>query len=208
MLQQALAADALRGDEATERILDAALAAFVDFGLRRTTMEDIAGRLGISRVTIYRRFSSKEALIDAVLMREAQRFFQDLDGAVARYESTDERLAEGFAFTLDFLRGHALLNRILTTEPEALLPHLTVEAAPILAAARGFVAERLGREVEQGRLPPLDAEIAAELLVRLVLSFLLTPESSATLDGHGQARRFARRYLAPALHVTAGAKRG
>lgn len=202
-------AKALRQDQAkeyglaTENILEAALRQFEDFGLRRTTIEDIAQRAGVSRVTIYRHFENKEALVEAVILREARAFFERLDATVERFDTTDERLVEGFAFSLSEARAHVLLNRLLRTEPGTFLPYLTIEAAPLLAAARGFVAEGLGREVEEGRLPPLDVEVAAELLVRLVLSFLLTPESAAPLATEADARQFARRYLAPALRVTA-----
>jgi len=188
---------------ATEKILEAALSQFEDFGLRRTTIEDIARRAGISRVTIYRHFENKEALVEAVILREARAFFDRLDKTVERFDTTDERLVEGFAFALAGAKEHVLLNRLLRTEPETFLPYLTIEGAPLLAAARAFVADGLGREIEEGRLPPLDVEVAAELLVRLVLSFLLTPESAAPLATETDARRFAHRYLAPTLRVTA-----
>lgn len=201
LLRQALEAAEVGEDPTRQRILDAALAQFEDFGLRRTTMEDVARHAGISRITIYRRFAGKEALVEAVLLRESSRFFTALDAAVADLPTTDERLVEGFAFTLEHLRRHVLLNRLLSTEPEALLPFLTVDAGPILAAAREFLADRLDREIAEGRLPPLDVAVAGELLSRLVLSFLLTPDSVVRLDGPEDAREFAHRYLAPSLHV-------
>ena len=190
-------------DETTERIIAGALAQFEEFGLRRTTMEDVARRADVSRVTIYRRFSGKEALVEAVILGEARRFFSELDAAVASCETTDDLLAEGFAFALDRIRRHVLVNRLLTTEPESLLPHLTRDANPVLEAARAFLADRLGRELRGASLDTSEIEVAAELLVRLVLSFLLTPDTVARLDTPERAREFARRYLAPALHSVA-----
>ena len=182
-------------DELGERILEGALRHFEEFGLRRTTMDDVARRVGVSRVTIYRRFAGKEALIEAAILREVGRFFTELDGAVARAGAADEQLAEGFAFALERLRRHPLVTRLLTTEPEALLPHLTLEGAPTVAAARRFVAELLAPR----GMPSADVEVAGELLTRLVLSFLLTPDTAAHLETPDDARRFARRYLAPAM---------
>lgn len=186
-------------DEAVERILDGALRSFEGFGLRRTTMDDVARAAAVSRVTIYRRFASKDALTEAVLVREARRFFDALDQAVGRSDTFDDRAAESFAFTLEYLRAHVLFNRILTTEPEAVLPYLTTHGTPVIAAASRLVADRLGEEVRAGRLPALDAEVAGELIVRLVLSFVLTPPATVRLDRPEDTRRFARRYLTPAL---------
>lgn len=210
MLQEAIdsgltapADPAAARDETAARIVEGALHQFEEFGLRRTTMEDVARRVGVSRVTIYRRFSGKEALVEAVIMGEAQAFFRELDEAVAHCETTDELLAEGFAYALRQVRRHVLVNRLLTTEPESLLPHLTRDAGPVVAAARTFLAERLARELEGSAVRPADLVVGAELLVRLVLSFLLTPQSAVRLETADEARSFARRYLAPALHSVA-----
>ena len=73
----------------TERILDAALGQFEDFGLRRSTMEDIARRCGLSRITIYRRFPRKENLVEAVVLRELRNFLGDL-GSVGGSCATPE----------------------------------------------------------------------------------------------------------------------
>ncbi|MGI8439475.1 MAG: TetR/AcrR family transcriptional regulator [Thermoleophilaceae bacterium] len=186
-------------DEVSERILDGALGHFEEFGLRRTTMEDVARRVGVSRVTVYRRFAGKEALVEAVILRELQRFFTALDAAVGAPGHAEEQLAEGFAFALEHLRRHPLVTRLLTTEPESLLPHLTLDGAPAVTAARRLIAERIGPSARRRGMSEADAEVAAELLARLVLSFLLTPDTAAHLDTTDDARRFARRYLAPAM---------
>jgi AcrR family transcriptional regulator len=202
MLDRALAAPAVAEeatDPTTERILEAALAQFEDFGIRRTTMDDVARRLGMSRVTIYRRFAQKDRLVEAVLMRELSGFLADLETAVAACEAPEERLAEGFAFALSALRGHGLLNRVLRTEPETLLPHLTREGGPVLAAGRDFLAEQIRRELGAGTLPAAQAQAVAELVSRLVLSFLLTPDSAIPLDTPADMRAFARRNLAPII---------
>lgn len=203
LLRRALdTVDAVGPDATSERILAGALGQFEDFGVSRTTMEDVARRSGVSRITIYRRFSTKDALVEAVLLRECARFFVALDEAVAGLPTTDERLVEGFALSLEFVRTHILLGRLLATEPASLLPHLTLEAGPIIRVAREFLADRLGREVSEGRLEPLDVQVAGEMLVRVVLSFLLTPDSVVRMDSPQAARDFARRHLAPSLHVS------
>lgn len=49
------------------KLLDASAAAFVEHGFRRTQMDDIAERLGVSKGTIYRAVDSKETLFAAVI---------------------------------------------------------------------------------------------------------------------------------------------
>ncbi|MBA3839780.1 MAG: TetR/AcrR family transcriptional regulator [Thermoleophilaceae bacterium] len=208
MLQEAIEqAGSPEPDPTTERILVGARQQFEEFGLRRTTMEDVARRVGVSRVTIYRRFPGKDALVGAVLLEEARRFFGELEVAVEGCEGVDEVLAEGFAFALERLRGHVLLNRLLDTEPESILPHLTLESQSVVESIRGLLASHLALRLEGARLTPADVEVAAEMLLRLVLSFLLTPHTVARVETPDEARRFARRYLSPALSSVAAENR-
>ena len=196
ILQQALDGQPAR-DPTTDRVVSGALAQFEDFGIRRTTMEDVARRAGVARVTVYRRFANKERLVEAVVLGEAQRFFAELEAATARFGSVEDRIVEAFAHTLAAAREQRLLNRLLRTEPEMLLPHLTTKGAPILAAGRAFLARQM--KLAGTDVPPREVDAVAELVARLVLSFLLTPESAVKLENPREARRFARRYIVPLM---------
>jgi AcrR family transcriptional regulator len=204
LLDRILTTGAPPVDESAERILGAAIQHAEDFGIRRFTIDDVARRVGVSRVTVYRHFPKKDRLIEAVVMHELHRFLRAIGNAVEPYETLEEKLVEGFVFALTFLREHRLLNRMLRTEPELLLPALTVHATPVLSAGREFVAGFVRREAARGGgLPLTDQEIDAlsELLARSVLSFVLTPESVLGLRGEAEIRHFAEHYLATTLRA-------
>ena len=186
------------GDDTRDRILEAALREGEEAGLRRTTMDDVARRAGLARVTLYRHFESKDALVEAVVLRETERFFAALDAAISPPRRLEDRVVEGFAFAIEFLEGHALMQRLLRSEPETVLPYLTGQS-PVVAAARRAVAERLSDGDLEDPLSQSRAQSVAELLVRLVHSFLLSPDGSIGLNTRAGARRFARRHLAAAL---------
>jgi AcrR family transcriptional regulator len=196
LLEAAAAPEA--DDPSADAIADAALRQFELFGISRSTMEQIARRAGVARVTLYRRFPSKDALIDAVMLRELRRFTADLDDALEAHHDFDERLVEGFVFVLEAIRGHRLLQRVLESEPETILPHLTVEGAPFIATARGYLVSRLLRGDASDRTPE-DLAIVADIVVRLLLSYLLTPQTLVDLDERDTARAFAMRHLRPLL---------
>jgi AcrR family transcriptional regulator len=191
-------------DEVSGRILAAAIQQMEDFGVRRFTIDDVARRVGISRVTIYRHFPKKDRLVEAALLHELHRFLQDLYSTVAPYETIEERLIEGFVSALTVIRNHRLLNRLLRTEPELMLPLLTVHGAPVLAAGRELIANFARGGAGGDGLPLSEKEIdgLSELLARLVLSFVLTPDSVMDLTTPAKIRRFAKHYLAPALDVS------
>lgn len=183
-------------DEVGESIVDAALEEFLAYGLRRTTVDVVARRAGVSRATLYRRFRDKDALVQAVLVRECRRFFGSVATAVASVSTVEERLVEGFVVGVRYARADRLLNRLLASDPEALLPYLTTNGALVVAAARDFLVWQGGSAAPiQDRTPAG----VAELFVRLAISFTLMPESAIPLDTDEEVRVFARAYLAPLM---------
>ena len=53
-----------------DQILDAARSCVLDFGLRRTTLAEVARRAGVSRPTVYRRWPDTRAVVADLLTRE------------------------------------------------------------------------------------------------------------------------------------------
>ncbi|MGQ4443161.1 TetR/AcrR family transcriptional regulator [Streptomyces violaceoruber] len=188
-------------DPTARRILDAALEQFTVFGLRRSSMDDVAKRAGVSRVTVYRRFGTKDALVEQTLLRENSRFFQRLDQAVAALPTMEERVVEGFVVALRHTRAHPLFGGLLRLEPEVVLPYLTVHGGSSLAATVDYLTGHLRRAQQAEGRPGGDPRPVAELMVRVAVSFLLNPASCIEMDDEDQARAFARRYLAPLLNA-------
>ena len=182
-------------DPTTERILDAALAEFASFGLRRATVEHITRRAKVGRMTLHRRFPSKQALIAAVFLREIRRVLGEVDAVMAEQETLVDKLVEGLAFGIRAVHEHRLFSRLLETDPEAMLPYLTLEAGSLMVASSGYVAEQL-RAASLSTPSRADAAARGEAMIRLCHSILLTPDGSFGLDDHDALRRFLRRPIA------------
>lgn len=188
-------------DRTARRILDAALEQFTLLGLRRSSVDDVAKRAGVSRVTVFRRFQSKDRLVEATLLRELGRFFQRLDAAVAPLPTMEERVVEGFVVALRHTRAHPLFGGLLRLEPDVVLPHLTVQGGSSLSATAAYLTGHLRRAQQAEGRPDEDPGPVAELMVRVAVSFLLNPAGCIEMDDEDQARAFARRYLAPLLNA-------
>lgn len=105
----------------------------------------------------------------------------------------------GFSFAMRFTRGHPLFGRLLHSEPEVVLPLLTVDGGPALALYRSLIAQRLDAEVRAGRAGTGDVDSAAEVIARLAMSLLLTPVGVINLDDQDSVRAFVRLALLPML---------
>ena len=199
--EPAVLAQLRRPDGITTRILGATLEQAELVGMRRITMEDVAKRSGVGRATLYRRFPTKAALIDAVVLAEARRYFDGNAQACAHATTLEDRLVYGTVFTVTFLREHALLKKLLRTEPETILPSLTTDAGPILDFAIDQSAAELRADIHGTAAITPEQErhlrTVAELHTRLTLSFIVTQHSSINFATVDDTRAFVRQYLLP-----------
>ena len=191
----------LPGEDATvDRVASAAFEVFAEYGIRRATVDDVARRAGVSKMTVFRRFQSKQGLVGVVIAREIRRGMAELDRVWEREQTLEQRVVLGFSFAVNFVRGHALFDRLLRTEPEVILPLLTVDGAAALALYRELIGQRLRAEVRAGRAAPADIDQAAEVLARLAISLLLTREGTITLDDDETIVALVRNVLVPMLN--------
>lgn len=177
LLARALAARSTEADEdpAAERILDAALELVAAAGTRHLTMDDVALRAGVGRMTVYRRFRNRQALIDALALREARRCLHRIATSFDPADPIDVRAADVFTATLAVIGEHPLLERLARHEPELLLRELTRNDSEVFALVRQFLVGEIAEAQAARELAPADPEILADLVVRLAASFVLIP---------------------------------
>ncbi|SKA15261.1 TetR/AcrR family transcriptional regulator [Sediminibacterium ginsengisoli] len=97
-------------------ILKEAQKLFQQFGLKKTTMEDIARSMGKGKSTLYYYYCSKEEIFDAVIVREMQEVFNLVKSNVDK-EITAEKKLTSFALTkIKVLQKRANLYRIVKGE--------------------------------------------------------------------------------------------
>jgi AcrR family transcriptional regulator len=177
-----------RGGSATDRILDAAWDRFTAAGIAATTMQQIAEGAGISRVWLYQHFENRDAVVRALIRRETRRFLSGLAGALHEEADRDQLIGDAAVYTVGFLRGHELLDRILQSEPQTILPFLTVDGGPLLSMAADWAEAFLSARTT---VNDSNRRSIAELLVRLVASIVLTPHVSLDLNEDAVVRRLA-----------------
>lgn len=199
-MEDALSASPTPGADAlADRISAAALDQFAEYGIRRSTIDDIARRAGVSKMTVFRRFQNKQGLIEAVIAREVRLGMAELDRAWQWQDTLEGALVQAFEFVAHFVCGHRLFDRLLRSEPEVLLPLMTVDGAPVLGLYRSLIAARLHAEVRLGRAASADIDRAAEVIARLAQSLLLTRDGTITFDDHDSIVAFVRLALVPML---------
>ncbi|MEV6876233.1 helix-turn-helix domain-containing protein [Amycolatopsis sp. NPDC051128] len=187
-------------DEMTGRVLDGAYEQFCRMGIRRSTMEDVARRAGVSRITVYRRFATKDALVEHVVRREFRRYFDRFLVDIEEARTAADRVVLGFVSALRAIRHNRLIGGLMAAEPDVLVPSMIGDGGRTLAAVQRFVAGQLHREQAAGNVAAeVDVELVAELMARVSASFLVIPSEVVDLDDDDQLRALARKFLVPML---------
>jgi AcrR family transcriptional regulator len=184
-------------DRLTTAILDAAAIEFERHGFRRVTLDDVARRAGVSRMTIYRRFAGRDELVTAVIDRENAVLFADIANDLKSAGPQSNYYVEAFTSAIMKFRRHRVLNRMISDEPgwTIQLAHqhhaaaLTRMADALRVIFPSGFAERIGDEA---------VDDLADTILRYAAMVLLLPwrEPLETAD---DIRVFATRHFLPSL---------
>jgi AcrR family transcriptional regulator len=124
-------------------ILDAARETVLDFGVRRTTVSEVARRAGVSRMTVYRRHPDGAALLRALMAREFGGVLEQAEQETAWLGTGRERLVASAIRCVDLLASNPVLLRILELDAERLVPYFTGTPGRFQRLAHELLRERV-----------------------------------------------------------------
>jgi AcrR family transcriptional regulator len=93
-------------------IIESAKKQFQQYGLHKTTMEDIAKSAGKGKSTLYYYFKSKDEIFDRVIEEEMNDFFSSVKAAVEKEERVSEKLRMYILLKVQKLKQKANLYRL------------------------------------------------------------------------------------------------
>ena len=188
--------DGAVGVEPRERVLEAAYVTVARYGMAKTTVEDVAREAGISRATLYRMFpGGRDELFAGMVGREMDRFFLRLAVAVSDAPDLTAMLEVALVEAHRQIFDHAVLQMVLASEPERLLPMITEEEHRIHEYVVGFIRPWLDAEAAAGRVRPgVDLDGATRYVASMGLSIMSTP-GSIDLDDPAAVRGVVEREL-------------
>ena len=103
-------------EQLREEVINTAQKLFKQFGLQKTTMEDIAKSMGRGKSTLYYYYKSKDEIFDAVVQQEINEVFEKTKNAIDKVSSAEEKLKAYFSVTFKAVKGKANLYKIVKGE--------------------------------------------------------------------------------------------
>lgn len=152
-----------------EAILNAAQKKFGQYGLAKTTMNDIATEMGMGKASIYYYFPNKEALYEAVVVKEQDHFLQEIRknvkptaSAVSVLRLYSKRRVVLFenCFNLSKISGDALANTV---------PCIKRLVDEFLKKEADLIASIIELGVQNGEFKTIEVQEKADFLVTVML---------------------------------------
>ena len=182
-----------------DQVLEAVVQCVSQWGWDKVTMDDICVAAGVSRATLYRMFpGGREVLFEAVRVRGLQNFFTVMNAHINGADSLEEILVRCIVIASTELQHDVHLATMLATAPGEALGDLTVNGvARIVRVATSFITP-----LTQDYITADDAAVLVDLVVRLVISYYLSPSSTLDFTNEDATRHFVQRFVLPALTIT------
>lgn len=154
-----------------ERLLQKAEALFLKYGYKAVSMDQIAKEAGISKMTIYKHYHSKDDLFIAVLIHMTDYHVAIIEEELKKHLHTMDKI--------ECLYSYSMSN--LTLVPDYVIKEI-MERTTILEALSSYKQKWtlslwhriLEDGVEKGEIRPLDIDFTATLLMNMPMTFMQT----------------------------------
>ncbi|MFE3189429.1 TetR/AcrR family transcriptional regulator [Nocardia sp. NPDC059240] len=185
---------ALRLSDEDRRLLDSARAVFITHGFRRTTIDDIARRAGVTRRTVNRRLGDKDRIVRGVIAREVTAFFTDNAERFTAFDSPTERTIEAFTAGIVAFHRNPVAQAAIRFEPETLTAMLDPATDGWFTQLRDLVAGQLAYAMNWD-----EAQRITELILRITVSLIISPSDVLPVRTETEARWFANNVFVPLI---------
>lgn len=163
-------------------VLDAVERCLTRYGIRRTSMTDIARELGVARTTLYRQVGSLEEAISLVTSRRFHRFLDEVVALAAGGIDIDT-FVKVIVRTVRTALDDPVAQRVMRDEPELLGEYLASGSLQTLASQIiELITPVLAAAAAADIIRTTDPAMTAGWLVRIVLSLGAVPPPDDELD--------------------------
>ncbi|MCG8472590.1 MAG: TetR/AcrR family transcriptional regulator [Desulfobacterales bacterium] len=152
-------------EEKRQRIYQVALRLFSGFGYKETTVEVIAGELGMTKGNLYLYARNKRDLYNSCVAWALKRWQQNAKREADKEEGCAAKLYTYFNAGYHYLESDTILRDLIIRDPQ-LFPLTETQDAfyEINVASRNILLGYLREGIERGEFRPFEAEGVAELL--------------------------------------------
>lgn len=147
------------------------------YGYDKTTLDEVAREMKISKKTIYVHFDGKREIYEYIVEREAAREKMRLAATVATLPTHSARVEAVLRFVLSQARAH-----IDETSEDEWLHEYEVAADAYRKAHGDLIREIIQAGIAAGEFVPGDASLAEKMIAAMLLEYLVIVNADPSYD--------------------------
>jgi AcrR family transcriptional regulator len=179
------------------RILDAGEECICRYGIRRTSMGEVARVGKLSRGSIYRHFGDKESLVEGVFRRRQELFLNRTEAALEKLPTLVDKMTHSVVQGRKDAR-EGIFGKLAETEPETVATMFLEER--FYRRSISFWPPHIRLAQQAGEIDAgVDVELATDYVMRLAVSMTMFPQMGLTLKSKPAIRAYLERVLSSGL---------
>ena len=176
------------------KILKGARICFQQWGIEKTSMNDLARQAGVTRQTVYSYYDNKQAVASAAMIFSAYELATQLLTLIEENDNAYDRLFKGMRLTIEELPKEPYFSLLVFNQLPSVLETALVNQEGLEITVLLFKEIFRGSEVAEADLYEL-----IEFCIRSVLSIVLL-RGASTLEG-SELEHYLQRYIMSAAGV-------
>lgn len=171
--------------------LDAAAECFLRFGVRKTSVQDVARVLEVNRTTVYRQVGNVDSIVRLLTAREVHRHLSEAYRRTSVDELTPQGLVLLLAEMIRIVRDHPIVAKVLQDERD-LVGALVQSSNEVFTRIAALITPAIAGAMATGQIAQRDPAVVSQWLARISASTILSPPP-------GDLEEFLGELLVPAL---------
>lgn len=155
-----------------KQIVDSARELFKKYGIKKTSMDEIAKNAGVTKKTVYSYFSSKDELINYFVKEE----LNQMKAIVQEYEAKDEDFFEnvhqGLCRILNYKKNSIILNIFMKEAEDTNLKVLKENLNRIDTQAKNYIKEVIEKASKAGHIYVKNIDIVTFLIYKMYIALM------------------------------------
>ncbi len=187
-----------QADQAILRIMEAASQAFLELGVSRTKMGDIARFAGCSRGTLYNYFKGRRELHLAYVSHAATRVSTHITVELEKFDDPREKFIQAILCSVSEVRADPALSVWFEPGESGFAADLSRGSEMVSRIAEEFAAQLLAQSNGKNATDKKSKRLLARWFVRIIISLLIMPgenaqEERALVEDYAAAGLFERK---------------
>ncbi|MBC2717089.1 MAG: TetR/AcrR family transcriptional regulator [Desulfobacteraceae bacterium] len=172
-----------------QKIFQAALSLFAHFGYRKTTVEDVAVKVGMTKSNIYFYVKNKQDLYEKSVSHALEKWRDTIAAEIETVDSAKEKFAIAAGRSFEYLEDHGELRALLIKDPDIFT--LSPSEDRFYEVNRGammMLKAVIQQGIDEGVFYPVDVDHVTEFLFSVYIMFLI--KTYVKSDGSSSERMY------------------